>query len=66
MLFFFFAWEANGLGVQFHVRSKSTKMHFFAFSRVLRRLFGNRTEPVREWGDLALAGLGGHMAKSMA
>lgn len=61
-----FAWEANGLGVQLHFRSKATKMHFLAFSHVLRRLFGNWTEPVCEWEDPALAGLSGHMAKSMA
>lgn len=61
-----FAWEANDLGAQLHFRSKATKMHFLAFSHVLRRLFGNRAEPVCRWEDPALAGLGGHMAKSMA
>lgn len=41
-------------------------MCFLALSRVLRRLLGNRPEPVCKWEDPAVAGLGGHMAKSMA
>lgn len=61
-----FAWEANDLGAQLCFRSQATKMHFVAFSHVLRRLFGNQTEHVCGWADAALAGLGGHMAESMA
>lgn len=41
-------------------------MHFLALRCVLRRWFGNQTEPVCEWEDPNLAGLGGHMAKFVA